>query len=565
MLRASSFALVLLIAVIAVLPNTNAVAGELDRNKDFKVEPVLQSRSGQCRALLIGVNDYERLNDLRFCEEDVKSLRDRLVEIGFRRDAVKCLTTGDRDPSCRPNYRNITERLDAMFAGLDEDSVLVIALSGHGGSFEFREQSGKDQKESFYCPQDARIHNPQGTMISVKSIYDRLEKCPARFKMLLVDACRNPHMAPAGSRTAIDEAKSIAGFAKSLSDPNSLPKGTLAMISCTSGEQSYEDPRLGHGIFMHFVLEGLAGHADTARLGDRDGMVSYRELKDYVYRNTSEYVWSKFDQAQTPNFHAKWEQPNFDITKVLRRNPPKDFTNSIGMKFKLIPAGEFMMGSPEDEEKRTIDEKQHRVRITKPFYLGVYEVTQEQFERIMGNNPSDHEGSTNPVEQVIWAEAAEFCKKLSAREGRTYRLPTEAQWEYACRAGTTTPFNFGSVLNGKRANCVGIYPYGTETKGPWPTHPTSVGSYAANAWGLYDMHGNVSEWCSDWYDIDYYAEAPTDDPTGPTDPMPNPYHVIRGGSWLTYPEDCRSAKRLIVPDDRFHFLGFRVVLVPPER
>jgi len=291
-------------------------------DKGIDVEPVLSTKSGQFRALLIGVDDYERLKDLKCCEADVTALRDRLVAMGFRPDTIKCLTTGANDPAYRPSYRNITERLDAMFTGLKEDAVLVIALSGHGGSFEWKDPSGKAQKASFYCPQDARLHDPLRTMVPVQEIYDRLEKCPARFTMLLVDACRDPHFVPQddplAGRSAVDEAKSMAGFTKSLSDPSRLPKGTLAMISCSSGEQSHEDPKLGHGIFMHYVLEGLSGKADTAYRGDGNNIISYRELEDYVYRKTSDHAWAAHERPQTPKFYAKWELPNFNLAEVQR-------------------------------------------------------------------------------------------------------------------------------------------------------------------------------------------------------------------------------------------------------
>ena len=240
----------------------------------------------------------------------------------------------------------------------------------------------------------------------------------------------------------------------------------------------------------------------------------------------------------------------------------KVITNSIGMKMVLIPAGEFMMGSPEGEEERSGDEKQHRIRITKPYYLGVYEVTQEQYEKVTGANPSLFKGATRPVEQVSWEDAVEFCRKLSRKEGRTYRLPTEAEWEYACRAGTTTPFHFGGILNGKEANCDGNYPYGTGIKGPYLKETATVGSYAPNAWGLYDMHGNVYEWCADSYDSDYYGDSPTDDPTGPAT---RSYRVVRGGSWGSFAGSCRSAFRgNFSPGIRFSGLGFRVALVPSE-
>jgi formylglycine-generating enzyme required for sulfatase activity len=261
----------------------------------------------------------------------------------------------------------------------------------------------------------------------------------------------------------------------------------------------------------------------------------------------------------------------------------KQFRNSIGMQFALIPAGEFQMGSPQSETNWEDDESQHRVRITKPFYLGEYEVTQAEYEKVMGTNPSyfqNSESVTNnavigmdtrrfPVEEVRWDDAVEFCRKLSAipaerREGRVYRLPTEAEWEYACRAGTTTPFHFGSELNGTEANCGGGISYGTTTQGlyltqgPCPKRTTAVGSYAPNAFGLYDMHGNVWEWCHDWYDWDYYQGSPTDDPQGPPTAS---YRVIRGGGWNNFARFCRAAIRSgSAPSNQRSDLGFRVAL-----
>ena len=265
---------------------------------------------------------------------------------------------------------------------------------------------------------------------------------------------------------------------------------------------------------------------------------------------------------------------------------PVEVTNSIGTKLVLIPAGEFMMGSPREEIDGLIrefsflksileaEQPQHRVRITKPYYLGMYEVTQAEYERVMGTNPSafSRGGSSSakvsgqdtsrfPVERVSWEEAVEFCRRLSAlpaerAAGRVYRLPTEAEWEFACRAGTTTPFHFGSQLNGREANCDGNFPYGTTTKGPYLERPTTVGSYGANGFGLFDMHGNVWEWCSDWYGSGYYAESPVDDPTGPT---AGSIRVIRGGSWLSHARGCRSASRYRrAPFYRNVYLGFRV-------
>jgi formylglycine-generating enzyme required for sulfatase activity len=253
----------------------------------------------------------------------------------------------------------------------------------------------------------------------------------------------------------------------------------------------------------------------------------------------------------------------------------------LKMQLVLIPPGEFQMGSPADEASRDTDETQHRVRITKPFYLGMYEVTQAEWEAVMGNQPSYFsrggdgkdivsglDTSRFPVESVSWEEATEFCRKLGAREGKPYRLPTEAEWEYACRAGTTTPFHFGSTLNGDNANVDGRYPYGTMTKGRYLERPTDVGSYRANAFGLHDMHGNVWEWCSDWYDEDYYSTSAASGPD-PTGPSEGSYRVYRGGSWDDYAAGCRSAYRYgYAPTRRWDDLGFRLALsfvgVPAE-
>ncbi len=251
---------------------------------------------------------------------------------------------------------------------------------------------------------------------------------------------------------------------------------------------------------------------------------------------------------------------------------PVELTNSIGMEFALIPPGEYMMGSPESEWARASHEgPQHRVRITKPFYLGVYHVTQGEYERVTGGNPSmlsrvlGHDTSRFPVDRVSWDDAVAFCRKLSAipaerSAGREYRLPTEAEWEYACRAGTTTPFHFGSVMDGRQANSAWRYPRETERQAPSLRRPTAVGSYRPNAFGLYDMHGNLMEWCADWFDQDYYATSPVNDPTGPAS---GSHRVYRGGSWGY--GDCRSARRGFArPGGRGFNLGFRAALVPVD-
>jgi formylglycine-generating enzyme required for sulfatase activity len=253
----------------------------------------------------------------------------------------------------------------------------------------------------------------------------------------------------------------------------------------------------------------------------------------------------------------------------------KETTNSIGMRLVLIPAGKFVMGSPATESEREAGEEQHEVVITRPFYLGVNTVTQGQFQNLMAKNPSFFQAKNggspdHPAEQVRWGDAHEFCRKLAAlpeekKAGRTYRLPSEAEWEYACRAGTSTPFNVGGTLSSNQANFNGNFPYGGADKGPMLGRTAKVGSYPPNAWGLYDMHGNVLEWCNDWYDPDYYKKSHREDPKGPEKGVfatgfdSNFFVVVRGGCWLDEGRACRSARRFrLQQSEPYRWTGFRV-------
>jgi formylglycine-generating enzyme required for sulfatase activity len=235
--------------------------------------------------------------------------------------------------------------------------------------------------------------------------------------------------------------------------------------------------------------------------------------------------------------------------------PPSTFTNSIGMKFVRIPAGEFTMGSPNTEKGRGDDEIRRKIIFSKALYLGVVPVTQEQWQTIMGDNPSYFKGEKNlPLEQISWRDCQTFCQKLSAKDKKLYRLPTEAEWEYACRAGTTTPYHFGATLSTEQANYNGNFTYGPGKKGLYREKTTPVGSFPANAWGLYDMHGNVWQWCHDWHGG--YSNQEFIDPRGP---KAGKNRVLRGGSWGSHPIFCRSANRNFAdPDARTEFYGVRV-------
>ncbi|MBD1211522.1 MAG: formylglycine-generating enzyme family protein [Dolichospermum circinale Clear-D4] len=247
----------------------------------------------------------------------------------------------------------------------------------------------------------------------------------------------------------------------------------------------------------------------------------------------------------------------------------EDLGHGIQLEMVMIPSGSFMMGSPETEEGSNNDERpQHQVTI-KAFCLGKYQVTQAQWKAVaafpkvnreLKPDPSKFKGDNRPVEQVSWEDAVEFCLRLSQYTGRTYSLPSEAQWEYACRAGTTTPFHFGETITTDLANYNGGSSYGQGPKGVYREETTAVGSFGvANNFGLYDMHGNVWEWCQDHWHSNYEG-APTDGSAWLTNKKDSNRRLLRGGSWGTYPEDCRSAYRSYDNlDDGDNGIGFRVV------
>jgi formylglycine-generating enzyme required for sulfatase activity len=248
---------------------------------------------------------------------------------------------------------------------------------------------------------------------------------------------------------------------------------------------------------------------------------------------------------------------------------PRRVTNCLHMTLLMIGPGSFRMGSPPTEVERGTDEgPQREVTISQPFYMSINPVTQRQFEQVMGRNPSYFTegkggGTDHPVERISWDDAQEFCRRLSElpaeqAAGRVYRLPTEAEWEFACRAGQTSAFAFGPALSSRDANFNGNYPYGGAERGPYLERTSRVASYLPNAFGLFDMHGNVWEWCGDFYDHGYLRTGPGMDPPGP---LAGSKRVVRGGSCYNIGRFCRSAYRFgVAPSNRALDIGLRVVM-----
>jgi formylglycine-generating enzyme required for sulfatase activity len=250
------------------------------------------------------------------------------------------------------------------------------------------------------------------------------------------------------------------------------------------------------------------------------------------------------------------------LQRGTERKPGEITANSLGMEFAWIPPGTFLMGSPGSEEGRLNNEpQQHKITLTKGFFLGIHPVTQEQWQAVMGSNPSHFTRQKSlPVEMVSWEDCQEFIKKLRESDGKPYRLPTEAEWEYACRAGTTTRFSFGETISTDQVNYNGRQGDGRGTRGKNRKKTTPVGSFPANAWGLFDMHGNVLEWCEDY--LFGYPINDAVDPRG-TESGPHPVRVLRGGCWFDEAESCRSASRLgNDPGVRNDASGLRICFCP---
>ncbi len=564
----------------------------------FPLLSSLVAAEGRKLAVVIGVNTYRQnsgLPALGQAASDAQRLSGALRKTGFTvYEMTHEVAKQDGKEALAPNLDYIRDQINGVldFPNLGEDDAVIITLHGHGVQFDLVDYDGKKTPQFYFCPADAKIQEikTDGTvepittanqltdrnhLLPLEELYTELGKCHAGTKLLIVDACRNDPTQPGPFRTGV-----ASGTLPKLAPP---PGGTAAFFSCKPNQMAVEDKALGQGVFTHFLVQGLEGQADQPLAGKpADGIITFSELTTYVANNTYSYVFDKHNGLkQSPEMRGE-----FDLNLPLAKVSLKVLTNTIGMQLTLIPSGEFLMGSPASEAVRQDEEgPQHRVRITKPFYLGVHEVTKGQFaafvkaKNFRTDAEKDGKGGyglnaqgvfeqkpeytwknngfpqtdDHPVVNVSWNDAVAFCEWLSAKEGKTYQLPSEAQWEYACRAGTTTPFHFGAINDGKKANIDGNYPYGTETKGPYLERTARVGSYSANEWGLSDMHGNVREWC-----FDEYAEQLA----GGRDPLnisTVDRRVLRGGSWDDFAWDSRSANRFrYAPVFRFNNSGFRV-------
>ena len=534
---------------------TNVRKGGRSLDDDVLLEevPIENSRgvevvpAGNRYALLIGVNEYVKpIKPLQFCVKDMELLSDCFQKLGVPKDNI-ILVTDNSPAACRPTGANISRQIESVTSLMAPEDQLIIAFSGHGVMVG---------DKSYLCPSDANLKDIN-SIVSRDWVFEQLEKCKAKQKVFIIDACRN-ELTFAGDRAS--------DGAKTLEDPiGADTHGFILIASCDKTQKSWEHSDLKHGVFTHYFAEGLSGAA-----ADEDGYVTIMSLFQYASSRTKKYVFREFNEVQVPTFRQGGEMTDFCLAKVNCTPPtppepdvepapapapvqtssldkPGDeagerrtvTVNGVEFAFRWCPAGTFMMGSPTSEKGRYDDEKQHQVTLTKGFWMMETEVTQKQWKAVMGTTTwkfiRDYEFEY-PVDNVSWNECQVFCKKCTEL-GLSVQLPTEAQWEYACRAGTTEAYA-GNLDEMAWCDCI-----------------HSVGKKTCNAWGLYDMYGNVLEWCQDWK-----AAYPSGSVTDPTGPSTGSDRVSRGGSWYSRsPRFYRSACRFSHKPDYSMTHGFRCV------
>ncbi|GHT19420.1 hypothetical protein FACS1894189_8210 [Planctomycetales bacterium] len=523
--------------------------------------------------MLIGVDKYETLGSLRYCGSDVQAAKGVLADIGFQK--IITMTTDSPFDDKQPTLQNIEKQLAEMINGTPADGTVLIMLSGHGFS---------QNDKSFYCPKDTNLKDLTSTALPIDTVMKQLTECKAKTKILIIDACRDEQ------NTGRSLENKSGNFMKPFTQ---LPMGIFALISCSTGEQSQEDKDFQHGVFTYFLLAGLKGEADDGV--SKNGVVEFIELCNFIKQRTSQHVKIKLHESQNPAFRIAGELQDFPLAQVKPQR--ETLTNSTGIKLIKMPTGTFRMGTDEKPAdivasfskyyeagklKESFYESEfpsREMKIEKPFYIGQSEITCGQFERFVnetgyvtdaeksskggaridakGNmvrdkkaswkKPSFEQDEIHPVVNVSWNDAVAFCEWLSKKEGKKYRLPTEIEWEYAAKAGTTTRYWFGNepeelAKYDNVADTTGKSEHrswtqiGINSKDGF-VYTAPVDALRANPWGLFGIHGNVSEWCGDIYNASERQ------------------YNVRGGSWYCGANLARSTKRQ--HNMFFYFFRFR--------
>ena len=514
----------------------------------------LVAQSQKKIAFLVGVNDYFKkdLRDLQFAENDVTAVAAELKRLGF--ETTVLTGRGATREKIQTGLANFIDRASK----LESDDIVFAMFSGHGQELQSvieKRVPANDQMTvvkrvetiPYFCARDAIPYDRDSHLLRGKSeqeiaeefklisinrlIGDLNKKSNSLRNVLVVDACRNDP-AKGGGKSA-----NISG-----GTVRELPEGLSILFSARSGQQSWEssDTKIKHGVMSHFLLEGLRGGAAD------ENEITWSDLTSYVLkrveRNAGKLAGDP-QRIQTPHAISnstgllvlgKVDVKPKAVPKLKPTPKPKpksvantilrSTSNQIGMNFRLIPAGTFIMGSPISENGRSKDEPQHEVQLVDSYWMATHEVSQEQWYSVMKTRPwsgASPNESDAAASKISWEDANEFCTALSIKEGYAYRLPTEAEWERACRAGTQSTFSFGN-----QRGQLERYGWSPVNAGD---DAEPVGQKLPNQYGLYDMHGNVWEWCSDWYGENYYLQSPKRDPVGPETGTTK---VLRSGCFL---------------------------------
>ena len=533
--------------------------------------PLSAAEKGTKYALLIGVSRYDpdQLDSLQFPDRDMSELAKALIEkCAFRKENVYQMTATEvgvtRNPRHLPTAKNIRRELEGLIGVCDKGDTLLIAFSGHGIQF-------RNDNENYFCPTDADLTNRKSLINLQTEVYQQLAKnCDATVKLLFVDACRNDPRADGARKTA---AKRKELDLNKINNPQGIPvpKGLAAFFSCQRGQIAIEQKPLKHGVFFVFVI-----HAFSIPLIFFN--VLKRQIQKPQLKASTEDVITLVKAGTKPEPPKKTlpkgeieEEFTWKGAKRKRRVLRLDLGKGVTLDLVRIKKGTFKMGSPESDKEAYRDEKpQHTVELTKDFYIGKYEITRAQFARFVDDtgykteaekasssstweNPGFTQTDDHPVLYVSWNDADAFCKWLKKKTGKAIQLPTEVQWEYACRGGETTKYFTGDdpeSLKGYANNAKGGFKFDDGYK-----YTSPAGKFLPNGFGLHDMTGNVREWCNDRGYEEYTGDKRTD-PKGPDSGIGR---ILRGSAWGDLPGLCRCACRgRIDPAYRIINLGFRV-------
>lgn len=562
------------------------------------------SKEPQKWAVVIGVGNYEdkALGALPNAVRDARAVYQALVQDGqlFSPQNVALMVDDAADLMRRPTRSNILTFLHTWLELAGSEDSLLIYFAGHG----------IDENGALYLmPLDGRTANVSLTGIAYRDFEEQLEHSKAKLSLIILDACHS------------GAGRGITTMTRGMMDDiEKYSEGRIVLASCKENEFSHEYDK-EHGAFTHFLLEALQGAGDD----DKDGLVSAKETSNYTFEKVRR--WSRENQfQQTPRLLAdisgdfilakvrlvgpREERPPDVISPEKPKHAPGEEKTFEGIRFVWIPPGVFEMGSlltaqqvqdrygtSETTAELWKDENpQHTVEISAGFWMSRFEVTNGQFRRFADDakyqteaekrgeaygldanlnrdlragchwrNPGWEPLDNLPVVCVTWNDAVAYVEWLSKITGDRYRLPTEAEWEYACRAGSTDVFPWGHSLENGEGWLNGMDMTGLPNERRWPApfpfrdgywNVAPIGSFKSNSWGLYDMLGNVFEWCQDWYDRECYMQSPRVDPPGPAF---GSNRVERGGSWDFLPVYCRAANRdYDAPDVASVSVGFRI-------